>query len=164
MIIKAKSLIFVLSYTPLLLISYCLSSSSQTLFPSSFSIVENVIQPNSPSVINAETRELQPQDQNTFKMIEAQSVAETLLATGVSAEAITISMDLVQAGADTVLVTNLMLTLNGLAADKKTISNAQVNRAITNYNAIVNTSDLLTLKKLKMIPAFIDIRLLLERI
>lgn len=164
MIIKVKNLMLVLSYSPLLLISYCLSSSSQTLSPSSFPVLENVIQPNSPSVINAETREPQQQDQNTFKMIEAQSVAETLSVTGVSSEAIAISRDLVQAGADTVLVTNLMLTLNGLAADKKTISNAQVNRAITNYNAIVNTSDLLTLKKLKMIPAFIDIRLLLESI
>jgi hypothetical protein len=102
--------------------------------------------------------------QNTSRKNDAERVAKTLIQTGVSLDAIAIAINFVEVGADPESVTNLMLTLNGLAADKNQVSVAQLNRAINAYNIIVNKSDLSTLQALKNMTAFMDIRSLLQGI
>ena len=102
--------------------------------------------------------------QNTSRKNDAERVAQTLIQTGVSLDAIAIAINFVEVGADPEPVTNLMLNLNGLAGDKNQVSVAQLNRAINSYNTIVDTSDLSTLQELKKMTAFMDIRSLLEGI
>jgi len=100
--------------------------------------------------------------QNTSRKNDAERVAQTLIQTGVSLEAIAIAITFVEVGADPEPVTNLMLILNGLTGDKNKVSIAQLNRAINSYNTIVDKSDLSTLQALKKMSTFMDIRSLLQ--
>jgi hypothetical protein len=90
--------------------------------------------------------------------------ANTLLTIGVSPEAIPIAIDLVQSGANSDSVVTLMQNLQGLVAADNQASIAQLNQAIAAYNQIVDKSDLATLEALKTMPAFLNIKGLLELI
>lgn len=102
---------------------------------------------------------------NSSARIPAATVtAHTLLTIGVSPEAIPIAIDLVQSGANSDSVVTLMQNLQGLVAADNQASIAQLNQAIAAYNQIVDKSDLATLEALKTMPAFLNIKGLLELI
>ncbi|MEB3191047.1 MAG: hypothetical protein VKL42_11955 [Snowella sp.] len=95
---------------------------------------------------------------------EVKVTATTLLTTGVSKNAISIAIDFVQGGANMGSVVTLMQNLQGLVQENNQVNIAQLNQAIAAYNRIVDTSDLATLETLKTMPAFLNIKELLEEI
>lgn len=101
---------------------------------------------------------------SSAKIPEVKVTATTLLTTGVSKNAIPIAIDLVQGGANTGSVVTLMQNLQGLVQENNQVNIAQLNQAIAAYNRIIDTSDLATLETLKTIPAFLNIKELLEGI
>ncbi len=152
-----KRLMLVFGTSSFLWISYFSSCQAQSNpSPDSNTIVE-VIRVTSP---DGKIKDFPIQ--NTSRKNDAERVAQTLIQTGVSLDAIAIAITFVEVGADPESVTNLMLSLNGLAGDKNQVSVAQLNRAINSYNTIVNKSDLSTLQALKNMTAFMDIRSLLQ--
>lgn len=157
--IHFKKLVFLFCTSSFLWVSsfpVCQAQSNQS---SDSNTTEEVIRVTSP---DGNVKEFPVQD--TSRKNDAERVAQTLIQTGVSLDAIAIAINFVQVGVNPEPVTNLMLSLNGLAGDKNEVSVAQLNRAINSYNIIVETSDLSTLQELKKMTAFMDIRSLLQGI
>ena len=154
-----KRLMLVFCTSSFLWISYFSSCQAQSNLSSDKNPTEEAIRLISP---DGNIKEFPIQ--NTSRKNDAERVAQTLIQTGVSLDAIAIAINFVEVGADPASVTNLMLTLNGLAGYKNQVSVAQLNRAINSYNTIVETSNLSTLQELKKMTAFMDIRSLLEGI
>jgi len=154
-----KRLMLVFGTSSFLWISYFSSCQAQSNLSPDSNTMEEVLRVTSP---DGKIKEFPIQ--NTSRKNDAERVAQTLIQTGVSLEAIAIAVNFVEVGVDPEPVTNLMLTLNGLAGNKNQVSVAQLNRAINSYNIIVNKSDLSTLQALKKMKAFMDIRSLLQGI
>lgn len=159
MMINFKKLVFLFCTSVFLWVSSFLVCQAQSNPSPDSNTTEEVIRVTNPDGKIKEFPIL-----NTSRKNDAERVAQTLIQTGVSLDAIAIAINFVEVGANPEPVTNLMLTLNGLAGDKNQVSTAQLNRAINSYNTIVDKSDLSTLQELKKMTAFMDIRSLLEGI
>ncbi|MHC5823744.1 MAG: hypothetical protein ACYT04_49900 [Nostoc sp.] len=98
------------------------------------------------------------------KVKNADIVLAFVLAAGVDPSAANTAIRLGLTGADPLLTTDLILSLNGLVTNQNTVSVTKLNQAINAYNTIVDKADSNSLKALNNSPDFTNIRGLLQNI
>ncbi len=98
------------------------------------------------------------------KVKNANIVLAFVLAAGVDPSAANTSIRLGLTGADPLLTTDLILSLNGLVTNQNTVSLTKLNQAINAYNTIVDKADSNSLKALNNSADFTNIRGLLQNI
>lgn len=98
------------------------------------------------------------------KVKNAGIVLAFVLAAGVDPSAANTSIMLGLTGADPLLTTDLILSLNGLVTNQNTVSVTKLNQAINAYNSIVDKADNNSLKALNNSADFTNIRGLLQNI
>ncbi|MHC5724753.1 MAG: hypothetical protein ACYTXY_11545, partial [Nostoc sp.] len=98
------------------------------------------------------------------KVKNADIVLAFVLAAGVDPSAANTAIRLGLTGADPLLTTDLILSLNGLVTNQNTVSVTKLNQAINAYNTIVDKADSNSLKALNNSPDFTNIRGLLRNI
>lgn len=101
-----------------------------------------------------------PQD----KVKNANIILAFVLAAGVDLSAANTSIRLGLTGADPLLTTDLILSLNGLITNQNAVDVTKLNQAINAYNTIVDKADSNSLKALNNSAEFTNIRGLLENI
>ncbi|MEH2375197.1 hypothetical protein [Nostoc sp.] len=98
------------------------------------------------------------------KVKNANIVLAFVLAAGVDSSAANTSIRLGLTGADPLLTTDLILSLNGLVTNQNDVNLTKLNQAINAYNTIVDKADSNSLKALNNSADFTNIRGLLQNI
>ncbi|PHM07097.1 hypothetical protein [Nostoc sp. 'Peltigera malacea cyanobiont' DB3992] len=135
-------------------------TQAPTLNSSSIETVKKVVTFKKPNgeILNFEI--VGPRD----KVKNANIVLAFVLAAGVDPSAANTSIRLGLTGADPLLTTDLILSLNGLVTNQNAVNLTKLNQAINAYNTIVDKADSNSLKALNNSAEFTNIRGLLQNI